>query len=57
MLHNKLQASKPSDSEEEDLFFFFLCIFMVLNLARGYLGNWDIHLNKIGKGPLGNATD
>ena len=24
-------------------------------LARDYLGPWDLHLNKLGKGPLGNA--
>ena len=26
-------------------------------LVRGHLGSWDLHLNKIGKGPLGNATN
>ena len=25
-------------------------------MAQGHLGTWDIHLNKLGKGPLGNAT-
>ena len=25
-------------------------------LARGHLGSWDLHLNKLGRGPLGNAT-
>ena len=24
-------------------------------LARDNLGPWDLHLNKLGKGPLGNA--
>ena len=25
-------------------------------LARGHLGLWDLHLNKLGRGALGNAT-
>ena len=25
-------------------------------VARSHLGPWDLHCNKIGKGPLGNAT-
>ena len=32
MLHTKFQASKPSDSEEEDFFYIFLCI----SMARTY---------------------
>ena len=37
----------------------FLCISMVWTsdpLARGHLGPWDLGLNKLGKGPPGNAT-
>ena len=46
----------PSGSEVED----FSIYFYDLNLgplALGHLGPWDLHLNKIGKGPQGNATD
>ena len=25
-------------------------------LTRDHLGPWDLHLNKLGRGPLGNAT-
>ena len=53
MLHTKFQTSGPSGSEEED----FLIYFYVRTkdpLARGHLGPWGLHLNKIGKGPLGN---
>ena len=25
-------------------------------LTRGHLGSWDLHLNKLGRDPLGNAT-
>ena len=58
MLYTQFQASKPSGSEEEDFFYIFLCISMVHTqdpLARGHLGPRDLHLNKLGKGPLGNA--
>ena len=58
MIHTQFQASKPSGSEEEDFLIFFLCISMVQTqdpLARGHLGPWDLHLIKLGKGPLGNA--
>ena len=55
MLYTKFQASEPSGSEEED----FLIYFYVSNLgplARGHLGPWHFHLNKLGRGALGNAT-
>ena len=58
MLHTKFQASKPSGSEEVDFLIFFM-YFHGLNLrplARGHLGPWDLHLNKLGRGPQGNAT-
>ena len=58
MLHTKFQASKPSGSEEED-FWIFSMQFYGLNLGRltrGHLGPWDLHLNKLGRGSLGNAT-
>ena len=59
MLHTKFQASKPSGSEEEDFLNIFQCISVSRTynpLARSHLGPWDLHLNKIGKGPLSNAT-
>ena len=59
MLVTEFQASKPSGSEEEDFLIYFSMYFYGLNLqpmARSHLGPWDLHLNKLGKGPLGNAT-
>ena len=58
MLHTKLQASKPSDYEEEDflIFFYVFLWFEPTTLTRGHLGPWDLHLNKLGRSPLGNAT-
>ena len=56
MLYTKFQASEPSGSEEED----FLIYFYGSNLgplARGHLGPWDLHLNKLGRGALGNAKN
>ena len=58
MLYTKFQASEPSGSEEEDFLIYFYA-FLLLNLgplARGHLGPWDLHLNKLGRGALGNAT-
>ena len=58
MLHTEFQASKPSGSEKK-IFEYFSMYFYGSNLqslARIHLGPWDLHLNKIGKGPLGNAT-
>ena len=58
MLVTEFQASKPSGSEEEDflIFFYVFLWFNLQPLARSHLGPWDLHLNKIGKGPLGHAT-
>ena len=59
MLHTKFQASKPSSSEKEDFFKYFSLHFYDLNLeplARDHLEPWDLHLNKLGKELLGNAT-
>ena len=58
MLHTKFPASKPRNSEEED-FLIFSMYFYGLNLGplpRGHLQTWHLHLNKLGKGPLGNAA-
>ena len=58
MLHTKFQASKPIGSEEEDFYFFYM-YFYGSNLeppATDHLGPWDLHLNKVGIGALGNAT-
>ena len=57
MLHTEFQASKPSGSEED--FKYFHLYFYGSNLgppARGHLGPWDLHLNKLDIGALGNAT-
>ena len=58
MLHTKFQPSKQSGSEKK-IFEHFSMYFYGLNLGppgMGHLRTWDLHLNKIGKGPLGNAT-
>ena len=54
VLKTKFQASEPSDSEV-DYFHIFRCI-STDSLAMGYFGPWDIGLNKLGEGLLGNAT-
>ena len=59
MLHTKFQASKPCGSEEEDFwifFYVFLWFEPTTPWRRGHLGPWDLHLNKLGRDPLGNAT-
>ena len=59
MLHIKFQASKPSCSEEEfflKYFSMYFCGPKLGLLARGHFGPWDLHLNKLGRGALGNAT-
>ena len=58
MLHTKFQASKLSGCEAED-FSIFSMYFYGSNLgplARGHLGPWDLHLNKLVRGEVGNAT-
>ena len=55
MLHTKFQVSKPSGSEVDD----FSMYFYGLNLSPHSVGPcWiqDLHLNKLGKVLLGNAT-
>ena len=59
MLHIKFQASKPSGSEEEDFFLYFSMYFYGLNLGSPGKEPSRIlgpHLNKIGKGLLGNDS-
>ena len=63
MLHIKFQAPKPSSSGEEDFKVYFIsepmtpCGRAILDsLAQGHLGSWDLHLNELGIGLLGNAT-
>ena len=54
MLHTKFQATKP-----KKIFKYFYMYFYGSNLgspARGHLGPWDLGLNKLGIGALGNAT-
>ena len=58
MLHTTFQTSGLSGSEEED-FLYISMRFYGSNLgplARGHLGPWDLHLNKLGRGALGNAS-
>ena len=57
MLHNKFQASEPSDSEEEE-FDFSLNFYDSIpgHPEAGPFWNLGNHLNKLGKGPLASAT-
>ena len=57
MLYTKFQASEPSGSDEEDFVIYFYAFLWsnLVPLARGHLGPWDLHLNKLGRGALGNA--
>ena len=58
MQHNKFQASL-SQVVLKKIFEYFSMFFYGLNLrplTRGHLGPWDLNLNKLGRGPLGNAT-
>ena len=44
---------------KKKIFEYFSMYFYGLNLrplTRGHLGPWDLHLNKLGRDPLGNAT-
>ena len=59
MLHTKFQASEPSSSEEEDFEVYF--IFEPKTPPpppppQGHFGSQGHHSNKLGRGPLGNAT-
>ena len=60
MLHTQFQASKPSGSEEENfllIFFYVFQWFKPRTLWPGaILDPRDLHLNKLGKSLLGNAT-
>ena len=58
MLHTKFQASEPSGSVEEDFLIYFYAFlwFGPRTLARNHLGPWELHLNKVVKGLLGNGT-
>ena len=50
-----MERSIIDGSEEED-FEFTSMVQTEEPLARGYLGPWDLCLNKVNKGPSGNAT-
>ena len=56
MLHTKFQATEPSGSEEE-IFLYISMHFYGSNLGPLAGGPWDLHLNKLGRGALGNATN
>ena len=55
MLHTKFQAPKPSGFEEEDFEVYFIFERKTLP-PQGHFGPQRHHLNKLGRGPLGNAT-
>ena len=63
MLHTKFQASRPSGSEEEDLQIFIYVFLWLKPGTPGQRPSWTLgpgakghHLNKLGRGPLGNAA-
>ena len=58
MLHTKFQTTGPSGSEEDDFLIYFYA-FLLFELRTPWRGTILVHgtlLNKIGKGPLDNAT-
>ena len=59
MLQPKFQASESGGSEED--FRTFFCVFLCLNLGSPdpglCVGPWGLYLNKLGKGPPGNANN
>ena len=59
MLHTEFQSAKPNGSEEGRFFKYFSMYFCDLNLGPLGVGpSWTLgpYLNKLGEGPLGNAT-
>ena len=55
MLHTKFQAPEPSNSGEEDFELYFISE-PKTSPPQGHFGPQGHHLNKLGSGPLGNAT-
>ena len=56
MLHTKFQASEPSSSGEEDFKVYFIFEPKTPPPPQGHFGPQGHHSNKLGRGPLGNAT-
>ena len=56
MLHIKFQNLSKILVEEEDFDFFYFYGLNIGHLVQGHLGPRGLHLNKLGKGPLCNAT-
>ena len=58
MLHTKFKYLSHVVLKKK-IFEYFSMYFHGLNLRplnRGHLGPWDLHLNKLRRGPLGNVT-
>ena len=57
MLHTKFQAPESSSSEEEDFYGKYISFLNPRPTPpQGHFGFKGHHLNKLGRGPLGNAT-
>ena len=58
MLHTKYQGSRPCGFEQEDCFMFLPISAYVKHVSpeRGHFWPLGHNLNKLGRGPLGNAT-
>ena len=56
MLHTKIQAPEPSSSGEEDFEAYFI-FEPKTPPPQGHFGPQGHHSNKLGRGPLGNATN
>ena len=56
MLHTKFQASEPSNSGEEDFKVHFIFELKTPQL-QGHFEPQGHHLNELGRGLLGNATN
>ena len=55
MLHTKIQAPEPSSSGEEDFEAYFI-FEPKTPPPQGHFRPQGHHSNKLGRGPLGNAT-
>ena len=57
MLYIKFQTSEQSGSAEDfEFFFIYFCGLNIGPAGAGPSCTRDLHLNEVGKGPLGHAT-
>ena len=56
MLYTTFQAPEPCSSGEEDIYVYFIFEHKIPQ-PQGHFGPQGHHLNKLGRGSLGNATN